>query len=478
MASQTLSLSQTQQQKMIMAPQMRQSLEILQLQALDLRQLVSREIEQNPTLEDVPQTELSLDAAAEKPDATPEDPAQEMDFDKEYEALAKLDDEWRDYFYQNSQEPPSGDREKNRQFFFDSIERKESLQAHLLEQLTLTDLPPEDVGVARLLIGSIGDDGYLTTPPEELALSAGCDADHLLDVLSVIQDFHPAGVGARDVRECLLLQLEGLGHHKSLAADIVRDHLDRLAARKFQDIARLLKVDVGNIRKACDLISTLEPKPGRIYSSDEATYVLPEIAVRKTDGEYTVALNDEHIPHLRISRHYRQLMEDKSTSPEVRAYIQERIRSSVFLIRSIEQRQRTLHRIAAEIVKAQSEFLDRGIAHMKPMTMSDVARKVGVHETTVSRAVSGKYMKTPSGVFDLKYFFTAGIKTESGQDVSNASVKDMIATMVANENPSRPLSDQEIMEKLAEQGIRVARRTIAKYRLALRVPPSHLRKSL
>ncbi len=479
MPSQTLSLSQSQRLQMVLAPQLRMSLEFLQIPMLEVRQLVRQEIEQNPTLEETPTAELSLDAERAEPAASADDGAQEMDFEKEYEALAKLDDEWRDYFFQDAQsEAPSEERNKSRQFFFDSLPQQQSLQEHLLEQLTLAELSEADAHVARLIIGSISDDGYLTASPEDLAASVNCDLEHFLDILGVIQDFHPTGVGARDVRECLLLQLERQGKDKTLAADIVRHHLDRLAAKKFQQIARSLKVSVEDIKKAHEFISTLEPKPGRIYSTDNPAYVLPEIAVQKTDGVYTVALNDDQLPRLRISRQYRQLMEDKRTSPEVRAYIQERIRSSAFLIKSIDQRQRTIHKIASEIVKAQSEFLDNGIAFLKPMTMSEMAQTVGVHETTVSRAVAGKYIQTPVGLFDLKYFFTPGLRTAAGDQISNATVKDMIANLVATEDKSKPMSDQEIMDTLKKQGVLVARRTVAKYRLALQVPPSHLRKSM
>ncbi len=479
MPSQTLSLSQSQRLQMTMAPQLRQSLEILQIPVLELRQMIRKEIEQNPTLEetplDTPTVEIEPGGAAENV----EEPAQEMDFEKEYEALAKLDDEWRDYFFQDMQgDGSSADQRKSRQFFFDSLSRSETLQEHLVRQLSFAELSEEDEPVARLVIGSINDDGYLTTPPEELAASVDCDRQHFMDILAVIQSFHPTGVGARDVRECLLIQLERLGKETSLAADIVRDHLDRLAARKFAQIARALKVPDEDIRKAQTLISTLEPKPGRIYTSEEPAYVLAEIVVGKVDGAYTIVLNDDPLPRLRISRKYRRLMENPDTPAEVRAYIRERIRASSFLIKSIDQRQRTIHRIAAEIVRVQSAFLDNGIESLKPMTMAEVARTVGVHETTVSRAVAGKYMQTPAGLFELKYFFTTGFKMGNGDEVSNASVKDRIAHMVAGEDSTRPLSDQDLVDQLREQGVEVARRTIAKYRLALRIPPSHLRKTL
>ncbi|MDD4871628.1 MAG: RNA polymerase factor sigma-54 [Kiritimatiellae bacterium] len=476
MQSQTLSLAQRQQLQMVLAPQLRQSLEMLQLPILELRAMIQQEIEKNPTLEESPaETE-----ADETPQATSENTNEikELDFDKEFQALAKLDDEWRDYFFQDRENRPytSDDAEK-RQFFMDSLPQKESLQEHLINQLNLAGLPENDRQIGELIIGSINDDGYVTGSLEELAVSAGTDIHHLEDILSLIQDFHPTGIAARDLKECLLIQLERTGIKKPLAETIVREHLDKLGGKKFTDLAKALKVSVEEVQQAAKLISTLDPKPGRIYSGDVATYILAEIVVQKINGEYVIVLNDDQLPHLRISKNYIDILKDKATTPEVKSYIRERIRSSAFMIKSIHQRQKTIYRIAAEIVKTQTGFLDHGISSLKPLTMAEVALVVGVHETTVSRAVSGKYMQTPNGIFEMKYFFTPGITTADGREISNKTVKDIIAGLVANEDPDKPLSDQEIMEKLKEQGINIARRTIAKYRLVLRIPPSHLRKS-
>lgn len=460
---------------MVLAPQLRQSLEMLQVPILELRTMIQQEIEQNPTIEETPiETE---NVEIESGEAGTED-AKELDFDKEFEVLAKLDDEWRDYFYQNLQTSSySPEDEEKRRYLFESRTELESLQEHLLGQLNLGGLSEMDRKAGELIIGSINDDGYLTTELQDLALSANCDLGHLEDIHSVILDYHPTGVGARDLRECLLIQLERLDKSDDLAAEVVKQHLDKLAARKFQDVAKALNVSMEELQQASKLISTLEPKPGRLYSSETPAYILPEVVVQRVDGEYAIVLNDDQLPHVRISRHYRQLLSDENTKPEVKAYIRERIRSGAFLIKSIHQRQKTIHRIASEIVKAQSDFLDQGISHLKPLTMAEVAGVVGVHETTVSRAVSGKYMQTPSGIFELKYFFTPGIKTSDGSEVSNKTVKDMIATLVANEDPDKPLSDQELMGRLEAKGISIARRTIAKYRLVLRIPPSHMRKS-
>jgi len=296
------------------------------------------------------------------------------------------------------------------------------------------------------------------------------------DILTVVQDFDPPGVGSRDLRECLLFQLERLGKHDSLAARIVMTHLERLAARKLQDIARILKAPVEEVESAANFIATLNPKPGRAYSAESSPYVTPEVVVKKVDGQYLILMNDDDLPRLRISKYYRSLMNETDTGKEVRDYIQERVRSSAFLIRSIHQRQNTIYRIASEIVRVQTDFLENGVSHLKPLTMAEVAGVVGLHETTVSRAVAGKHMQTPQGVFEMKYFFTPGLRTDDGSVVSNKTVKDAIDTLVRDEDPANPLSDQEILEILTKRGIQIARRTVAKYRIALKIAPSHMRR--
>ena len=478
MPNQTLSLLQSQRLQMILSPQLRQSLEMLQVPIMELRSMIQQEIEQNPTIEELPlkQETVEIEPGAEKNESQENDA--DLKFDKEFEALAKLDDEWRDYFFQDYHQtmPYTIEDAEKRQFLLDSVQQKESLQEHLMNQLNLAGMPENDVKIGELIIGNINNDGYLTVSIEELVASSDCDIAQVEIVMNIIRDFHPVGVAARDLRECLLIQLEHLGEDDTLAADIVRDHLDKLGAKKYHDIARILKVTTDEVLFAADLISALNPKPGSIYSSEVATYIMSEVVVQKVEGQYVVILNDDQLPHIRISNHYRALLKDKNAKPEVKAYIREKIKSGIFLIKGIEQRQRTIYRIASEIVKVQTEFLDHGISNLKPMTMAEVAKTVGVHETTVSRAVSGKYMKTPSGIFEIKYFFTPGIKTANGQEISNKTVKDIIANMVAKEDPSSPLSDQQIVEYLKKEGITIARRTVAKYRTILHIPPSHMRK--
>jgi len=478
MPSQTLSLAQTQRLQMMLAPQLRQSLEMLQVPILELRAMIQQEIEQNPTIEETPNEKESIEIEPGTGEVNEKEDREEMDFEKEFEALAKLDDEWRDYFFQDAQSTSySSDDDEKRQFFLESLSQSQSLQEHLMEQFHLAGLEESDEQLGELIIGSIDHDGYLTSNLEELADSTGADLNRLADILSIVQDFHPTGVGSRDLRECLLTQLHRVNGTNPLTSDIISNHIDLLAAKKYTDISKALKVPVEEVQAAAKIIATLDPKPGRIYSDEETTYILPEIVVQKIDGRYVVILNDDQLPHVRISNHYRRLMNDAATKPEVKQYIQERIRAGAFLIKSIHQRQHTIQRIATEIVSAQQEFFEHGVSQLKPLTMAEIADKVGVHETTVSRAVSGKYMKSPGGVYELKYFFTPGIRRADGSEISNKTVKDIIAQFVSNEDPAKPLSDQEIMEKLKEQGINIARRTIAKYRLMLRIPPSHLRKT-
>ncbi len=461
--------------QMVLAPQLRQSLEILQVPILELHTMIQQEMEQNPTLEELaPDDGPTLEIEKSPGEA---DDTSEMSFEKEFEVLAHLDDEWRDYFFQDiDNRAGTPEATEKHQYLMDSLQQQESLQEHLLQQLQLTDLSQDDLYVGELIIGSIDDDGYLATPLDEIAKTTPCSREHLQHILLLIQDFHPVGVGATSLQDCLLLQLERLGKANSLAGDIVRDHLDALARHKYDRIAAKCHVPPQNVREAAAFITTLNAAPGRAFSGENATYVFPEVVVRKIDGEYTVILNDDRLPHLRISKHYRSLMENPATTPEVKTYIRDKLRSSALLLRSIDQRQRTIYRIAKEIVDQQTAFLDHGIAQLRPMTMSDVADRVGVHETTVSRAVNQKYMRTPHGTLEMRYFFTTGLKTASGTDVSNESVKRLIKDLVASENTASPYSDIAIMKKLQEQGIQVARRTVAKYRDMLHIPPSHLRK--
>jgi RNA polymerase sigma-54 factor len=488
---QGLQLSQRLSQSLVLSPQMQHSLALLQAPTLELKALVEQELEQNPVLEEIaaPETELADKPAPADDDAPAEPPfeaasEQEQgaetpgdDFQVEFDRLVQLDQEWRDHFAQtNVSVRRSPEEEEKRQFMFDSLTAETSLAEALMEQVRDTDLTDEQRGIAELIVGSIDDYGYFKTTIAELSASAGMPEQKISEVLKIIQTFDPPGVGAGDLRECLLLQLERADRRESLEYRIVRDFMNELGKRRIPEISRGTGQPVDEVQAALARIARLEPRPGRAFLPDTDQYVLPEVFVQKNGDDFVVTTNDEQIPHLRISNTYKDLMAQSGNSAEVKEYIRDKIRAGKFLIKSLHQRQQTILNIAREIVQRQREFMEKGVAQLKPMTMAQIAEVVGVHETTVSRAVSAKYMQTPQGIFEMRFFFTAGLHSAAGADVSNASVKDMIAEIFKNEDTARPLADQEVVKLIAEKGITIARRTVAKYREELNILPSNLRK--
>jgi len=459
----------------VLSPQLQQSLLVLQTPLLELRNLVQQEMETNPVLEELPDGP-SQDAQGEG------EPAADDNFKNEFEKLASLDEEWRDYMAQSASSGAEGfrsSREANdkRQFLFDSIAVQETLQQNLLGQLNQSALNVSDRKAAELIIGNIDDNGFLQSTPEEMALNSGMPKEDFEKMLALIQGFYPPGVGSRDLRECLLIQLKREGKEDSLEYRIVSEYMEDLGKRRFPEIARRMGIGVEDVQKAACNIGRLNPRPGQVFAASPQNYVLPDVTVEKVDGEYQIILNNEQIPHLRISNLYKDIIASGNTqSSEVKDYIRDKIRSGKFLIRSIHQRQQTISNIAQQILARQRDFFEHGPSHLKPMTMGEVAEAVGVHETTVSRAVSGKYMATPQGVFEMKYFFTSGYQTATGESLSNTSVKEAVLDLVKRENGSAPLSDNEIVEILSERGIPIARRTVAKYRTELNILPSHMRR--
>jgi RNA polymerase sigma-54 factor len=459
----------------VLSPQLQQSLLVLQTPLLELRNLVQQEMETNPILEELPD-EPGPDAQDEGESSVDDN------FENEFEKLASLDQEWRDYMAQSASSGAdgfrsSGEAKDKRQFFFDSIAVQETLQQNLLGQLNQTALNAADRKAAELIVGNIDDNGFLQSAPDEMALNSGIPEQDFEKMLALIQGFHPPGVGARDLRECLIIQLRREGKENSLEYKIVSEHMEDLGRRRFPEIARRMGISVEDVQKAADNIGGLNPRPGQVFAAAPQNYVLPDVTVEKVDGEYQITLNDEQIPHLRISNLYKDIIASGNTqSGEVKDYIRDKIRSGKFLIRSIHQRQQTISNIAKQIVSRQRDFLEHGRSHLKPMTMAEVADAVGVHETTVSRAVSGKYMATPQGIFEMKYFFTPGYQTATGESLSNTSVKEAILDLVKREDGNQPLSDNEIVEILSERGIPIARRTVAKYRTELNILPSHMRR--
>jgi RNA polymerase sigma-54 factor len=500
-----LHLSQRLTQSMVLAPQLQQSLAMLQAPTLELKALIEQELEQNPVLEEVAAPELELpekpvmdlgdtaDATAtpdpaeradDLPDA-PTDPDSEKnsdaigdDFQAEFDKLVQMDQEWRDSVSQTSAPiRQSTEDEEKRQFMFDSLTAETSLAEFLMEQVRESDLNDEHRIIAELIVGNVDDYGYLKASVEEISAANNIPAETISEILKTIQTFDPPGVGARDLRECLMLQLERAGKEETLEYRIVRDFMDALGKRRIPEIARGVSRTVEEVQESLAKIARLEPRPGRAYLPDNDQFILPEVFVQKNGDDFVVTTNDEQIPHLRISNVYKDLMAAGENNAEVKEYIRDKIRAGKFLIKSLHARQQTILNIGKEIVKRQHEFMEKGIAHLKPMTMAQVSEVVGVHETTVSRAVSGKYIQTPQGMFEMKFFFTAGLHTTGGSgEISNTSVKDMVAEMFKAEDSIIPLSDQQVVKMLAAKGITIARRTVAKYRDELGILPSNLRK--
>jgi RNA polymerase sigma-54 factor len=468
MAEQYLVQVQEQRMEQSLTPQMLQSLRILQAPILDLQAMIGEEMDQNPTLErEAPEVEQTTDFD--------EAAREELREKREIGELTELAD-WDEDFRRNREVRSQVD-EEHYQFMMDSIEKNQSLQEYLLEQLALAGLSDRERGIAEVLIGSIDDDGYLHLDLDGIIGATPEFPEELFErIIGVIQGFDPVGVGARDLKECLLLQLRHQGKSDSLEADLVREHLDKLGAHQYEQIARAMRLPIEKINELAASIAKLDPKPGRNFSDERTEYIIPEVTVEKKNEVWTVVQNRSPYPRLFISRKYLELLKDKNTSAETRKYIREKIAKSKLFIRSIEQRQNTIYRIACEIVRVQEDFLEEGVSGLKPLTMKKIADLLEVHETTISRACNGKYMATPQGIFEFKYFFTTGVAQADGSLISNAVIKSALASIVRTESRRRPLSDQRIAEELAAQGIHIARRTVAKYREQLKILPARLRR--
>ncbi|NLT71334.1 MAG: RNA polymerase factor sigma-54 [Verrucomicrobiaceae bacterium] len=459
--------SQSLLQQQTIAPQMQQSLQLLQTPTLELRQLVQQELVVNPTLEEE-STEISLEEATSS--------SEDEEFDREFAELSRLDEEWREYMAQSRvSSPKRDDADERHQFVMDSIVEPVTLQEHLMKQLNFAEAPAAIHEIAAMLIGNIGENGFLQVDLEDLCFDLGIPIQDLEAAKTLVQSFDPVGIGALNLHDCLLIQLERLGKHHSLEYRIIDHHLDDLARKRYPQIAKKLSVSPEQITKAAEFIATLDPRPGSRFGEDTNTYVTPDVTVERIGDEWVVSMNNEQIPRLRISNAYKDLMASGS-GREAKAYIRDKIRAGKFLIKSIHQRQQTIQSIAEEIVSRQEDFLEHGPSRLRPMNMAQIAEKVGVHETTVSRAVSGKYMATPHGVFEMKYFFTTGYETEDGESLSNTSVKQTLAEMIDAENPRKPHSDKKLVEELEKRGIKIARRTVAKYREEMNILPSHMRR--
>ncbi len=448
-----------QSQKLIMTPQLQQAIKILQLNSLELDQFIQTQMETNPFLE------FSEGNENNEEKSTVESRIKEIDWKEYSEDCRNTRDD--SFSYQGSSE--------NDFTYENFVSEKLSLQDYLISQFQLTLLSKKYRDLGEYIIYSLDENGYLNISLEEIGAEFRMETTTIEGVLRIIQSLDPPGVGARDLKECLLIQIEQLGVVCSHTRSIVEEYLEEIAQNKYPLVAKCLNISVEEVQKICDFIRTLEPKPGRMFSSANHSYIIPDVVVKKVGDEYVIMINEHYGPRLMIRDDYRRMLSGKDDSETVK-YINDKLNAATWLIKSIEQRRQTIYKVVDKILDKQRDFFDSGKKHLKPMTLKEIADEIEVHESTVSRATNGKYMETPVGTFELKYFFTSGIEGEDGEGISAESVKSFIKDIIAAENPKKPLSDSKIGEILSKKGMTISRRTVAKYRDDLQIPSSSRRK--
>lgn len=460
-----------------MTPSLQQAIKLLPLARLELQTYLAQEMQVNPVLEEaVTQQEEEYDAESEMKEAE-EQAAEKEEKGKEgvndtfdYEAF------FRDYF-DLSYTPFTSPEITEYPSFENTLVNPTSLSSHLEWQLGLSS-PPEPInGIASEIIGNLDENGYLKVPLEEIAQANGFEMKDVEKALDIVQHLDPIGIGARDLKECLMIQVHHYGYTGTPVETIINEHLDLLRNHNYNELAKKLKCSMDDVELWVDHVKHLDPMPGLKYSSSRPQYVTPDVYVVKVDGDYKIILDDDGIPKLRINPIYRRMM-DESNSPETIEYIKDKIKSALWLIKSIDQRQKTIYKVAESIVRHQRSFLDYGIEFLKPLILKTVAEDIGMHESTVSRAVTNKYMHTPQGVFEMKFFFHSSLSNSRGVDVSSLSIKERLKKIIEAENPGKPLSDSEITTIFQKEGLKISRRTIAKYREDMKIPPSHQRRSV
>jgi RNA polymerase sigma-54 factor len=462
-------------QRLVMTPKLQQALKLLQVPTLELEQILKQEMMQNPMLEEVDlgdddeeTADETTDETEEQEEATAEDDDAETDFDiDEY-----LDDGFKSIGWEPEQE------ELDERFERVAV-APESGTEKLINQLKLSVDSDLELEIGEYLVGSLNNDGFLSVELDEVARVFETDAETVERVLSVIQDFDPPGIGARNLQEALLLQLRAQGRGDGLAAAVVRDHFDSLKNRKFAEIARDLRVSPKEVQEIAAEIGHLDPRPGLSTFGDDARYVTPDLVVEKVEGEYVVYLNDSNIPRLRVSRAYAEELSRNRNGgdTETRKFIVDKLQSARWLIQTIEQRRRTIVKVMQSIVEEQRDFFDKGPVALKPLTLQQVANRIGMHESTVSRVTTNKYVQTPRGVFELKYFFSSSLDTDDGDSMSSKAAKTRIREIIEKEDKAKPMSDQKIVDMLKAEGLNIARRTVAKYREQLNILPARMRKT-
>ncbi|MFH1491362.1 MAG: RNA polymerase factor sigma-54 [Pseudomonadota bacterium] len=465
---QSLNLSQ----QLIMTPQLQQAIKLLQLSRLELLETINTELETNPILEEqvpdegeedkVPEPDIPSDAIKEV--TVKENVREDVDWEN---YLAEYNTGWTDTSYDGRELPP----------FESMTSQRTNLYSHLLWQLNMSSFDDKYKEIGIHIIGNLDSDGYLKATLEEISESTGYDQEVVCEALSLIQQFDPVGVAARDTKECLLIQARFHGFRDTIVEKILLDYMDKLENKKYDMIAKGLSVPREEILSAIAVIMNFEPKPGRLHNDEETIYITPDIYVFKVGDDYQIILNEDGLPKLKINPYYREILTNKSSYGDgTREYIQDKLKSAAWLIKSIHQRQRTIYRVTESIVRFQRGFFDGGITNLKPLVLRDVAEDIQMHESTISRVTTNKYVHTPQGVFELKYFFSSAINGVDGESISSESVKEQIRNIIKAENKDKPLSDQEVADILIKININIARRTVAKYRENLGILPSKKRR--
>lgn len=464
-------------QKLVMTPSLQQAIKLLPLARLELAAYLTQEMQVNPVLEELPavqEEEYDSEIEMQEADEAPPAPAKENEVNDTFDYEAFLND-----YFDLNYAPRVPTEVPEYPSFENTLANPTSLSDHLEWQLGLSS-PPEPVpSIVREIIGNLDDNGYLKVPLEEIAEAGQYQIGDVEQALKLVQHLDPIGIGARDLKECLLIQVQHYGLNNTPVESIIRDHLELLRNHNYQELAKRLKCSLDEVKIWVDHVKQLDPQPGLKYSSSRPQYVTPDVYVVKVDGDYKILLDDDGIPRLRINPLYRKMLEEKeNNAPETIDYIKDKIKSALWLIKSIDQRQKTIYKVAESIVNHQRAFLDYGIETLKPLILKTVAEDIGMHESTVSRAVTNKYMHTPQGVYEMKFFFHSSLSNTRGVDISSLSIKERLRKIIEAENPGKPLSDSEITTIFQKEGLRISRRTVAKYREDMRIPPSHQRRSV
>ncbi len=460
-------------QKLVMTPMLQQAIKLLPLARLELAQLIQQELVDNPILEELVEEEQ------------PEEPSNEDDFldslgevknetvEEAEQNPVDQDVDWENYIQDNLDRGMSAESYTERPSIESTYKREPSLFDHLHWQLDLTVDSEQDKFIGSCIIGNIQNDGYCIASPEEIAEIANCTAEEVVRVLTIIQTFEPTGVAARDLKECLIIQARALEERSDTLESLIESFLERLDERNYQKIANELKIPLDELIDAIQTLKTLDPKPGFNFSPEGADYVIPDLVVIKSEnGEYDVTLNDGEIPKLTISPYYQTMLQSSKES-QTKEYLENKYRAALWLIKSIDQRRQTIYKVGKSLVKLQTEFLDHGLTHLKPMVLRDVAQDIEMHESTVSRITTNKYIDTPQGIFELKFFFHSGLKSYTGDNnMSSIRVKTMIKEVIEQEDPKKPYTDDEMVEILMKKKAKIARRTVTKYRKELNIPPA------